>query len=219
MAPEPAAAPDDSASISFSVSMKTAGSDGVARVLYSGESLRTGDEFWLDVRVFEPLHVYVLLLSPNGAAAVLYPDESDVVIGPGSARRVPREQDTFFKLDDKTGEERLLVVGSRGPLSKNEPELEQLVRRIEGDAPKAPRRASGTAPRSAGAVGGATPRSEADVPPPPPQATPEPARYENAFNGPTRGLNLVRRAGAVSLESTLDAKGVSVVPLVIRHVK
>ena len=221
LAPAPAAFAQPTApargAVSFSLAVKARTRDGNTRVLFDGESLRSGDAFWLELRVFEPLHVYVLWVGRKGEATTLFPSERDLTLQPGEARRVPDEADAFFELDSEPGVERLLVVGSRNPTTPgSDPKLAHLLERIRselrepGAGPKPPRAAPAatkSAPppaQGAGLAAGSPPRSA-------------PAHYEESSDYASRGVRVIKKGTASSFEVTTDDEGIFVVPLSIRH--
>jgi hypothetical protein len=224
-APSPESVPVTDAS--FAIALKTPAPDGSARVLYDGETLRSGDEFWIELRVFEPIHIYVMWLSPRGEVVDLRPDERDLLVAPGATRRLPADPSESFQLDTSPGIEKLLIVGSRSPLSVGDPNLARVVERIRrgAAAQAAPDRPSAAAAAKPATMVGAPRRSEAVAAAPPESPSPTPApeggsaptRFEDAFDQRYRGIHVVKNGGDFSLQAGVDTKGICVLPFAIHH--
>ncbi len=105
--------------------------DGRWFSLQTGDTLRSGEGFRVNVRLNRPAYVYVIDLEPEGTAYVVFPPagrssrvESDRIESlPGNSLR------DVFRLNTRTGEERLIVVASVTPLE----ELEELLERRTED--------------------------------------------------------------------------------------
>lgn len=105
--------------------------DGRWFSLQTGDTLRSGEGFRVNVRLNRPAYVYVVDLEPEGTAYVVFPPagrssrvESDRIESlPGNSLR------DVFRLNTRTGEERLIVVASVTPLE----ELEELLERRTED--------------------------------------------------------------------------------------
>lgn len=90
----------------------------------SGDRLTAGDGFRLVLRPSVQAHVYVLLLSSQGEASVLYPDPRMGLANPapgGSEIAIP--PDGLFVLDETPGTETLQVLVSAKPLTDLESRL------------------------------------------------------------------------------------------------
>ncbi|HYQ43759.1 MAG TPA: DUF4384 domain-containing protein [Polyangiaceae bacterium] len=190
---------------------------GATRPLVSGDTLRSGDHFWLELSAHEPLYVYVVYVSADGAASVLYPSQGDLLLGAGNTQRLPETQD--FELDQRPGVERVLVVASRDVLVRSASTLADLVKRV-----RATHRFSGTTKEA-----GAKAASRATAPPP--KAAPPPSAVApQLYTGPTNTLEPsyagVDTRGIVlsgsprgRVDVVPDSDGVIAIPLLIEHVK
>lgn len=206
---------------SLSTFFEARGGDGAKRPLVSGDSLRSGDHFWVELVAREKLFVWVLYASPDGSAQVIYPTSGEVALTPGRTQRVPETQD--FELDHSVGWERLLIVASRERLSGSTSQLAKLVEQVRAthrwpsEEPAAPERepekkpasaakparASRSAASSGNAYGGPTPILE-------------PRLASADTRGLTRGIKLVdSQAGRLDFEP--DAEGVIAIPLLLKH--
>jgi len=194
--------------------------NGANRPLVSGDTLRSGDHFWLELSAHEALYVYVIYVSADGAASVLYPSKGDLLLASGNTQRLPETQD--FELDQHAGLERVLVVASRDVLSRSASSLAQLVSRV---------RATHRFPAATnGAQGKVASRA---IAPPPAAAKAAPAQGAGApqiYTGPTNTLEpsyaSVDTRGIVlsgsppgRIDVAPDSDGVIAIPLLIEHVK
>ena len=92
-----------------------------------GDNLTAGDGFRVVLRPSVQSHVYVLLLSSQGEASVLYPDATMGMANPaagGSEIAIP--PDGLFVLDAAPGTETIQVLVSKAPLSDLETRLAAL---------------------------------------------------------------------------------------------
>ena len=210
-APAPATSPAPASSPSFALTVKAGGPGGTESLVYGGETLHTGDDFWFELRVFEPLHLYVVWLSANGERNVLYPTDRDAALEPGEARRVPNDAGSFFELDKTPGVERLVLVGSREALSSSDPKLARAVAAVHGGSRSTKRRASAGASRPVAPSGGAQA-------PGPAQPNADPVRYEESFDDAGRGVVVVKKGGNHSIDVVPGADGVFVTTFTLNHV-
>jgi len=193
--------------------------NGATRPLVSGDTLRSGDHFWLELSAHEALYVYVIYVSADGSASVLYPSKGDLLLASGSARRLPETQD--FELDQHAGLERVLVVASRDVLSRSAGSLAELVNRVrtthrfpaatKDPQVKAASRATTPAPaaKTASAQGAAAPQPYTG-----PTNTLEPA-YASID---TRGI-VLSGSPRGRIDVVPDSDGVIAIPLLIEHSK
>ena len=101
----------------------------------SGDRLTAGDGFRVVLRPSVQAHVYVLLLSSQGEASVLYPDASMGMKNPaagGSEIAIP--PDGLFVLDATPGTENVQVLVSKAPLADLEARLAAM--KSSGGAPQ-----------------------------------------------------------------------------------
>ena len=195
----------------FSTSFVASSAGGAARPLVSGDRLRSGDHFWLELSAQEQLYVYVVYVSANGSASVLYPSAGDLALAAGRTQRLPESQD--FLLDSATGWERLLVVASREPLARSKSSLAEIVTQVRathrwpGPAPassstraRAATRVPAVARDHDGAASGA------------PSPDPEPSLATSDTRGIVLGDSPPGRVDALP-----DSDGVIAIPLLIDH--
>lgn len=85
-------------------------------------TLHTGDGIALFFKVDRPAYTYVAMVPPGGAPTLLYPVGDDRPLQPDVEQRIPKAGDWLY-LDDKLGQENLLVIASKRPLADTDPEL------------------------------------------------------------------------------------------------
>ncbi|HEY3665523.1 MAG TPA: DUF4384 domain-containing protein, partial [Polyangiaceae bacterium] len=219
---------------SFSTFCQARDASGATRPIVSGDTLHSGDHFWLDLGAHEPLYVYVIYVAADGAASVLYPSAGDLLLTPEHPQRLPETQD--FVLDTTTGLERLIVVASRDVLAHSASSLAELVSRVRathrwpGDVKEA--KTKDAAPRARAeprrAPTASKPRSVSAAPAPSNASTPTAGSAE-PYTGPTNTLE-PRYAGIDTRGIVLsgsprghvdvvpDSEGVIALPLLIEHV-
>lgn len=227
-APVPAASarPDD-AQPSLSTFFVARTADGKTRPLVSGDTLHSGNHFWIELVAHESLIVWVVYASPDGSAAVIYPTSGEVSLTPGRTQRVPETQD--FELDETVGWERLLIVASRKRLDSSAKQLAQLVEQVRAthrwpvDATTPQTEATSdqkphsrkSHDSSTGAVGRPQPKPNGAVYAGPTPVV-EPRIASADTRGLTRGLKLANsQAGRVDFQP--DADGVIAIPLLLKH--
>lgn len=220
----PSAVPSPTAAPSLSTYFAAREASGAMHPLVSGDTLRSGDHFWLELSAYEPLYVYVLYVAADRSASVLYPSAGDLVLTPGHVQRLPESQD--FELDQHTGLEHLIVVASRQVLSRSASSLSAIVERVRTTHRFA------TTPKNsqtkAAATGGA-----ARAAPARPAATEKSVSADRAvaavpYTGPTTTLepdySPVNTRGIVlsgsprgRVDVVPDSAGVIALPLLIEH--
>ncbi len=110
-------------SVDYRVEAVKAGSSQ-ALIHGTGDRLTAGDGFRVVLRPSVPSHVYVLLLSSQGEASVLYPNADMGTRNPASGgTEVAIPPDGFFVLDATPGTETIQVLVSRAPLNDLESRL------------------------------------------------------------------------------------------------
>ena len=87
--------------------------DDRGRVVAAGDTMRSGDQFYVEILPLERVYVFMMYRGPDGGRLPLYPraGQPPVELFPGSWTRVPGEQ--FIELDDQVGEEQLYVFVSK----------------------------------------------------------------------------------------------------------
>jgi hypothetical protein len=101
--------------------------------LLPGGVIRAGDDLFLEISGTKPTHVYVLNEDAAGNKYVLFPLASLDLhnpLAPGERHRLPGPVDgvpNYWEVTSAGGEEVVLVIASREPLSALELELEGLV--------------------------------------------------------------------------------------------
>jgi hypothetical protein len=187
----------------------------------SGDSLRGGDHFWVELVAREKLFVWVLYAGADGSAAVIYPTSGEVALTPGRTQRVPEAQD--FELDQTPGWERLLIVASRKRLDGSMSQLAKLVEQV---------RATHSWPSEAPAVPEAKAEKKPSLAAKSARASKSPTSSGNAYSGPTpileprvasadtrgltRGIRLAdSEAGRLDFEPDVD--GIIAIPLLLKH--
>jgi len=219
LAPSSGAAALPGVAPSFSTYCAARDASGAVRPVVSGDTLRSGDHFWLELTAHEPLYVYAVYVAADGSASVLYPSSGDLLLAPGRVQRLPETQD--FELDRHTGLERLIVVAARDVLGRSASSLAELVNRV-----RTTHRWSGR-PQSAPAKTAAPVAARATLPRPAPAPRAVPATQ--VYNGPTTPLESgyagVDTRGIVlsgsprgHVDVVPDADGVIAIPLLIEHV-
>lgn len=169
--------------------------EGRVLPVVNGSVLSSGDQFWLDLSVNEPMYVFVLYVATDASASLLYPPDASVPLVPAVPTRVPRDETTSFELDDQPGWERLLIVASREPLENSGADFARVVGSV---------RATNTWPEGLLALA------------PPEASPPGSSASTHDERRATRGLHLTQRPGLI--ESYPDAQGLLAIPLFIRHV-
>lgn len=104
--------PDGPIDLDLRVLARTAGGE---RLITSGETLRSGDQLALYVKVSQPAYVVVGLAGPDGKGSVLA-GEGTAPLAPGVEHRIPAPR-RWLRLDRTTGREDVFVYASRTPLS------------------------------------------------------------------------------------------------------
>lgn len=101
---------------------------GGATQLHRDEApLKAGDGFRIVLRPSADAHVYVLMMSSQGAPTLLYPDASMGLSNPAAGgREIVIPPDGLFVLDDVAGEEALEILVSETPLTDLEARLATL---------------------------------------------------------------------------------------------
>lgn len=129
--------------------------EGVVALVSSGAKLHTGEQIELHVSVGRPSYVYLIQVSPNQRATILYPEEGEPDrMLPGTDYRMPTNSDVRFALDANVGTERLMFVVSEEPLATGDADLRALITQLretgrwtdESEAAAAGPRASQGAP-------------------------------------------------------------------------
>jgi hypothetical protein len=105
--------------------------DGVVALVGSGAELHTGEEIELHVSVGRPSYVYLIQVSPNQQAVILYPveDESARML-PGTDYRMPTSSEVRFALDANVGTERLVFVVAQEPLATGDADVRALIAQL-----------------------------------------------------------------------------------------
>lgn len=133
---------------------------GERRALAPGGTLRSGDRLALDLRVDQPAYVYVQQRFADGTETLLFPGpgEPDLQLLPAQPVSVPPGGGTFV-LDDRTGQEELIVQIAPRPLRAAAQPAPDVT--LRGDPP---------------------PKPPAPPPPPPPRPDPDPARIRDRLD-------------------------------------
>jgi hypothetical protein len=211
------AGPRSAGAPSFSTYCAARDASGTIRPVVSGDTLRSGDHFWLELAAHEPLYVYVVYVAAGGSANVLYPSTGDLLLAPGHVQRLPEAQD--FELDQQPGLERLIVVASRDVLGRSASSLAELVNRVR-TTHRLPGEVKASRPKSAARV--ATGAALPSVAPAQRAASPEPYQgptttLEPAYAGVnTRGI-VLSGSPRGRIDVVPDSDGVIAIPLLIEH--
>jgi hypothetical protein len=202
-------------------------SDGKRIPLVSGESLHSGEHFWMYLGAREPLYLYVVYAGPDGTATVIYPVQGDFLLDAGQTRRLPAERD--FELDDVPGWERLLIVASRRPLAQAEAQLGSVIDRVrsshqwpESLLPLAPPQATLRPRTGASAARPAAASMRASLAKPKVYDGPTPIVLDQvadaARRGATRGVRL-SQPNSGRIDAMPDANGIVAIPFFIEHLR
>lgn len=106
------------------------------RFLTSGDSIKNGDYFEMNLTVSEDAYIYVVVLSSEGHVAVLLPQDGDLLLKKGETKRLPEEGEYGFDISGESGYENLYIIAAKEPLSKTGSEVAKLIADIrEGKLP------------------------------------------------------------------------------------
>ncbi len=96
---------------------------GRVHAVRSSQTFYDGERFRLSVRARQQGYLYILCLTSQGEAKLLYPSRSgdDNLIQSPAARTIPERG--WYRFDREAGEEQIFVILSRAPL----PELQQAI--------------------------------------------------------------------------------------------
>jgi hypothetical protein len=105
--------------------------EGAVALVGSGARLHTGEQIELHVSVGRPSYVYLIQVSPNEQAVILYPaeGESDRML-PGTDYRMPTNSEVRFELDTNVGTERLVFVVTEEPLATGDADVRALIAQL-----------------------------------------------------------------------------------------
>lgn len=88
--------------------------------LQPGDALRSGDRMAVKVKVDQPSYVYIALASTSGGPEVVFPKSGDQQLTPATPLRFPQNPEKWIILDNKTGQEDVLVYASAKPIASSE---------------------------------------------------------------------------------------------------
>ncbi len=203
--------------------------NGHLEVVAAGDRLRSGERIHVLAAADRDVYLYLLQFFADGAAAVLHPEEGDLILQAGYSLRLPATG-SWFVLDDAVGEENLYFVASAGPIAEVDALVAARLREVRASPggaalgaelekpvsePAAVAPAATEAPRDVPAKGGIAPSHRRARAEPALTGTVAPS-VPGGFGLGNRGL--IRVAGREGVVVELDAGGVAIYRLHFQHV-
>ncbi len=172
--------------------------DAIARSVRVGDTLQSGDRVELWVVPSEDAYVSVLQVGADNKLAPLYPPGK---LAGGKSTRLPPSG--WFELDQNIGEETVVLIASRTPISESDPAAAALVERARAGGSAEARDRCVWAPPGAVPAPAVPPGTAVDstTPPGSTEGRTTPARDQIAF------------IGGVSLKGLADAPAVASAPI------
>ncbi|HUS67126.1 MAG TPA: DUF4384 domain-containing protein [Kofleriaceae bacterium] len=163
--------------------------DAMARSVRVGDTLQSGDRVELWVVPSEDAYVSVLQVGADNKLAPLYPPGK---LTAGKSTRLPPSG--FFELDQNVGEETVVLIASRTPISESDPAAAALVERAR--------------------AGGSAEKRDRCVWAPPAATAPPPATVPEGTGGAGSTVKVRTRSDQVVLLGGVPIRGLEDVPAV-----
>lgn len=163
--------------------------DAMARSVRVGDTLQNGDKVELWVVPSEDAYVSVLQVGADNKLAPLYPPGK---LTAGKSTRLPPSG--WFELDQNVGEETVVLIASRTPISESDPAAAALVERAR--------------------AGGSAEKRDRCVWAPPGSTTSTPPTVPDGTGGSGSGMKVNTRSDQVVLLGGVPVRGLEDVPAI-----